>query len=83
MAKASALHETQLWLRDLSLTEAMALLRANQDQLTNPHRMTGINSVEAQFRLRDLGLERPFSHPVHWAAFYCVGARRRIVALVR
>jgi hypothetical protein len=33
MAKASALHETQLWLRDLSLTEAMALLRANQDQL--------------------------------------------------
>jgi CHAT domain-containing protein len=36
--------------------------------------MAAIDSVEAQFRSRDIKSERPFSHPIHWAGFYCVGA---------
>jgi hypothetical protein len=26
------------------------------------------------FHLRDLGLDRPFAHPVHWAGSYAAGS---------
>ena len=86
MAKAEALRQAQLWLRNLTFEEADALLKSKQHQLGTEtqsklrsqwdlitQRMSVHDSVEARFELRVRGMY-PFANPAHWAGFYCVGA---------
>ncbi len=73
MAKAAALREAQLWLRDLSEEEADRLLAAKQEELAAGVRMAAVDAVRVRFELRRRG-PRPFASPYYWAAFQCIGA---------
>jgi CHAT domain-containing protein len=73
LEKASALREAQIWLRDLSAEEALALLEAKQRELMTSPRMAAVNARKALFQIRDRGA-KPFAHPYWWAAFQCIGA---------
>jgi CHAT domain-containing protein len=73
VAKVAALREAQLWLRDLPLSGAEAMSKTKIEELRVGSRMAASNAVDAIFALRQRG-EKPFVHPIYWAAFQCVGA---------
>jgi CHAT domain-containing protein len=75
--KAGALREAQIWLRDLSVSQARQLIIERQAQLSQvkPHQwLTKIDLetvLDAQAAAHG---GKPFAHPYWWAAFQCVGA---------
>jgi len=80
MPKVSALREAQQWLRELSITEARALLSTKRDALQRApadEKLAMLDLTRARFTLDALASmygDTPFAHPYWWAAFQCLGA---------
>ncbi|RMH87473.1 MAG: CHAT domain-containing protein [Calditrichaeota bacterium] len=71
-SKASALREAQLWLRDLTAGEALALVQEKEAELQERMAWEDIPPFRRELQLHEEN-ERPFAHPYWWAAFQCVG----------
>jgi len=89
MEKASALRETQLWLRSMDKDEALTYIAQREQDLdaliiTYRQRMSQVEAVRAQWQLDEIKEEishsaaahggKPFAHPYWWAGLQCVGA---------
>lgn len=75
--KASALWEAQIWLRDLSVSEARQLIIEKQAELSRvkPHHwLTKIDPGIMLDAQASAHAGKPFAHPYWWAAFQCIGA---------
>ncbi len=71
--KGAALREAQLWLRDLTAGEALALVRQKEAELRE-ERLAWVDIAPMRRVLESQNpTERPFAHPYHWAGFQCVG----------
>ena len=72
-SKPDALRDAQIWLRDLTAQEALALVQSKEDELLR-ERMAwaDVAPLRRALELTDPN-DRPFAHPYHWAAFQCVG----------
>jgi len=72
-SKPDALRDAQIWLRDLTAQEALALVKSKEDELLR-ERMAWADMAPLRraLELTDPN-DRPFAHPYHWAAFQCVG----------
>src|SRR5262249_39285417 len=73
MAKASALREAQVWLRDLPREQVEELLEGKRLEFSGGRRMSAVDVVKELFKVKGLPM-KPFASPYYWAAFQCVGA---------
>ena len=76
MAKAAALREAQIWLRDLSKRQVELTLASRLDRLSACHCTDSQYNEALKKALNDLRKmpEKPFAKPYYWAAFQCIGA---------